>query len=86
MKTDRVPGLTVLSSVNIPVTVKIRSGFNNKNINAVEISKIAEENGAKLITIHARTVEQGYSGKADWNIIKQVKEAVQDEVGSDLPF
>jgi nifR3 family TIM-barrel protein len=64
------------SSINVPFTVKIRSGFKN-DINAVEIAKICEKNGASAITVHARTVEQGYSGKADWNIIKQVKEAVK---------
>lgn len=66
----------VSNSINIPLTVKIRSGFKNK-INAVEVAKICEENKASAITIHARTVEQGYSGKADWNIIKEVKKAVK---------
>ena len=66
----------VVSSVSIPVTVKIRSGWDFNSINAVEIAKICEEAGASLITIHARTRSQGYSGKADWNIIKEVKEAV----------
>jgi len=65
------------NTVNIPVSVKIRSGVNNKNINAVEIAKICEKNGASAIIIHARTIEQGYSGKADWNIIKQIKESVK---------
>ena len=60
----------------IPVTVKIRSGFEN-NINAVEIAKICEKAGASSIIVHARTVEQGYAGKADWDIIKQVKQAVK---------
>ena len=67
---------SVVSSVNIPVTVKIRSGWDEKSINAVEIAKIIEEAGAKAIAVHARTRVQGYSGKADWNIIKQVKESV----------
>ena len=66
----------VSSEVDIPISVKIRSGFKNK-INAVEIAKICEENGASAIIVHARTVEQGYSGKADWKIIKNVKEAVK---------
>lgn len=66
----------VVESVPIPVTVKIRSGWDDKNINAVEIAKIIESNGAKAITIHPRTRKQGYSGLSDWNIIKQVKEAV----------
>ncbi len=59
-----------------PVTVKIRSGFQKDSINAVEVAKIAEENGAAAVAVHARTREQYYSGKADWNIIKEVKEAV----------
>lgn len=66
----------VVKSVNVPVTVKIRSGWDEKNINAVEIAKKCEEAGASAIAIHARTRSQGYSGHADWNIIKQVKESV----------
>ena len=67
---------SVVKAVNVPVTVKIRSGWDEKSINAVEIAKICEEAGASAITIHGRTRSQGYSGKADWNIIKAVKEAV----------
>lgn len=59
-----------------PVTVKIRKGFQEGSINAVEVAKIAEENGAKAIAVHARTREQFYSGQADWEVIRQVKEAV----------
>ena len=66
----------VVDSVSVPVTVKIRSGWDEKHINAIEVAKKCEAAGAKAITIHARTRAQGYSGKADWNIIKQVKEAV----------
>ena len=66
----------VVKSVPIPVTVKIRSGWDQNNINAVEVAKICESAGASAICIHPRTRSQGYSGKADWNIIKQVKEAV----------
>lgn len=66
----------VVESVDIPVTVKIRSGWDNNSINAVEVAKQIEKAGAKAITIHARTRAQGYSGKADWTIIKQVKESV----------
>lgn len=66
----------VVDAVDIPVTVKIRSGWDEKHINAVEIAKQCERAGAKAITIHARTRAQGYSGHSDWNIIKQVKEVV----------
>lgn len=66
----------VVSSVNVPVTVKIRSGWDEESINAEEIAKICESAGASAIFIHARTRKQGYSGKADWNIIKKVTEAV----------
>ena len=59
-----------------PVTVKIRKGFNDANVNAVEIAKIAESCGVAAIAVHGRTREQYYSGKADWDIIKAVKEAV----------
>lgn len=67
---------SVVKVVHVPVTVKIRSGWDEKNINAVEVAKKCESAGASAITIHARTRSQGYSGKADWNIIKQIKEAV----------
>ena len=66
----------VVEAVDVPVTVKIRSGWDEKNINAVEVAKICEQAGASAISVHARTRSQGYSGHADWNIIKQVKEAV----------
>ena len=66
----------VVDAVNVPVTVKIRSGWDSNSINAVEIAKICEENGASAITVHGRTRAQGYSGKADWGIIKQVVDAV----------
>lgn len=66
----------VVNTVNVPVTVKIRSGWDEKNINAVEIAKEIERAGARAIAVHGRTRAQGYSGKADWNIIKKVKEAV----------
>jgi len=67
---------TVVASVPVPVTVKIRSGWDENSINAVEIARVCEESGAKAIAIHARTRSQGYSGNADWNIIKLVKDAV----------
>lgn len=66
----------VVQNVNTPVTVKIRSGWDDEHINALEVAKEVERAGAKAIAIHARTRSQGYSGKADWNIIKQVKENV----------
>ena len=66
----------VVNAVNIPVTVKIRSGWDEKSINAVKVAKICEEAGASAIAIHARTRSQGYSGKANWNIIKDVVNAV----------
>ena len=66
----------VVNSVKCPVTVKIRSGWDSDSINAVAIAKICEEAGASAICVHPRTRKQGYSGKADWNIIKQVKENV----------
>ena len=66
----------VSESVPIPVTVKIRSGWDDKSINCVEVAKICEKAGAKAITLHARTRAQGYSGHADWHLIKLVKEAV----------
>ncbi len=66
----------VVKAVHTPVTVKIRSGWDENSINAVEVAKIIEEAGASAITIHARTRSQGYSGTANWNIIKEVKENV----------
>jgi nifR3 family TIM-barrel protein len=65
----------VSSAANVPVTVKIRKGFGGVN-NAPEIAKIAEQSGAAAVTVHGRTKEQLYSGQADWEIIKSVKEAV----------
>ena len=66
----------VSKAIDKPVTVKIRKGFTKDDINAVEIARIAEQNGAAAIAVHARTRDQFYSGKADWDIIRQVKEAV----------
>lgn len=66
----------VVKTVSIPVTVKIRSGWDENHINAVEVAKKCEEAGASAIAIHARTRSQGYSGQADWSIIKQVKDSV----------
>ena len=67
---------SIVDIVPIPVTVKIRSGWDSKSINAVEIAQIIEDSGASAITVHPRTKDQGYSGKADWSIIKEVKENV----------
>jgi len=67
----------VSKAVNKPVTVKIRKGFDSNNINAAEFAVMAEENGAAAIAVHGRTREQYYGGSADWDIIREVKEAVK---------
>ena len=66
----------VVEAVDIPVTVKMRLGWDNNNINCIEVGKLVEKAGAKAIALHARTRSQGYSGKADWSYIKVLKEAV----------
>ncbi|MBQ1801784.1 MAG: tRNA dihydrouridine synthase DusB [Lachnobacterium sp.] len=66
----------VVKATKKPVTVKFRKGFDDEHINAVEIAKIAESSGAAAVAVHGRTREQYYSGKADWDIIRKVKEAV----------
>ena len=66
----------VVNAVTVPVTVKIRSGWDDAHINACEVAKVCESAGASAIAIHARTRAQGYSGKANWDIIKQVKTSV----------
>lgn len=65
-----------VKAIDKPVTVKIRKGFDDEHVNAVEMAKRAEAAGAAAIAVHGRTREQFYSGKADWDIIRQVKEAV----------
>ena len=65
-----------VKAIKKPITVKIRKGFDEEHVNAVEMAHIAEESGAAAIAVHGRTREQYYSGKADWDIIRQVKEAV----------
>lgn len=65
-----------VKAIHKPVTVKIRKGFNDSSVNAVEIAKIAEGSGAAAIAVHGRTREQYYAGEADWGIIARVKEAV----------
>ena len=67
----------VVDAVPCPVTVKIRSGWDEKSINAKEVAKICEEAGASAITVHPRTRSQGYDGKANWKIIKEVKDSVK---------
>lgn len=79
MKNPELIGRIVKSVVNAsdkPVTVKIRTGWDDDSINAVEVAKIIEDNGAKALSIHGRTREQFYTGKANWEIIKMVKEAI----------
>ena len=66
----------VAKAIEKPVTIKIRKGFDEQHVNAVEIAKIAEEAGAAAVAVHGRTREQYYAGKADWEIIARVKEAV----------
>lgn len=66
----------VSSAISKPVTVKIRKGFDDDNINAVEFAKLMEDSGAAAVAVHARTRSQFYNGKADWEIIRKVKEAV----------
>lgn len=67
----------MVKALKKPVTVKFRKGFNDDCVNAVEIAKIAEGCGVSAVAVHGRTREQYYSGKADWDIIRQVKEAVR---------
>lgn len=79
MKNPKLAGEIIektVQAVQKPVTVKIRKGFDDNHVNAVEMAKIAESCGAAAIAVHGRTREQYYSGKADWDIIRQVKEAV----------
>lgn len=79
MKTPELIGEIVhclVTSQKKPVTVKFRKGFDDTSINAVEVAKMAEKNGAAAVAVHGRTREQYYSGKADWDIIKDVKAAV----------
>ncbi|SDC84696.1 MULTISPECIES: tRNA dihydrouridine synthase DusB [unclassified Candidatus Frackibacter] len=67
----------LVKETTTPVTVKMRTGWDEESINAVEIGKVAEEAGAAMVAVHGRTREQFYSGEADWQIISQVKEAVR---------
>lgn len=63
-------------AVPVPVTVKFRKGWDDRSVNAVEFAKIAEQSGAAAVTVHGRTRQQMYAPFADWQIIKEVKEAV----------
>ncbi|MGN0678124.1 MAG: tRNA dihydrouridine synthase DusB [Oscillospiraceae bacterium] len=79
MKTPELFGEVVkaaASATKIPVTVKIRSGWDEDSVNAVEIAKIAEKSGAAAVAVHGRTRSQLYAGEADWDIIRAVKQAV----------
>lgn len=79
MKQPKLAGEIVSAMVRaagVPITVKIRKGFDENNVNAVEIAEIAEENGAAAVAVHGRLRSEYYSGHADWDIIRQVKEAV----------
>jgi len=67
---------SVVRSVNIPVTLKMRKGWDEKNLNAPKLAQIAENEGIKMITVHGRTRSQMFKGKADWNFIKKVKNFV----------
>ncbi|HBU11478.1 MAG TPA: tRNA dihydrouridine synthase DusB, partial [Clostridiales bacterium] len=66
----------VVAAVHVPVTVKFRKGFDDGHSNAVEFAKMAAAEGARAVAVHGRTRQQGYSGKADWDIIRSVKRAV----------
>ena len=80
MKTPELVGeidKALVESQKKPVTIKFRKGFDDDNINAPEIARIAEANGASAVAVHGRTRQQYYSGKADWDIIKEVKKAVK---------
>lgn len=80
MKTPELFGELVSAAAcasSVPVTVKIRAGWDDNTINAVEMAKIAEKNGAAAVTVHGRTRAQLYSGSADWNIIREVKRSVK---------
>jgi tRNA-dihydrouridine synthase B len=67
----------ISSKIKKPLSVKIRSGIDECSINAIEVAKIIEKNGGSAITLHSRTQKQGYSGRAEWNLIKKVKESVK---------
>lgn len=72
----RIIAAVVAAAGDVPVTVKFRKGWDDKSVNAVKIAKLAEQAGAAAVSVHGRTREQFYSGQADWNIIREVKQAV----------
>ncbi|MDE7367866.1 MAG: tRNA dihydrouridine synthase DusB [Lachnospiraceae bacterium] len=79
MKNPKLAGEIIhamTQAVQIPITVKIRKGIDEEHVNAVEVAKVVEENGAAAVAVHGRTRTQYYAGSADWDIIRQVKEAV----------
>ena len=79
MKNPRLAGEIIektARAIKKPLTVKIRKGFDDAHVNAVELAHIAQESGAAAVAVHGRTREQYYAGHADWDIIRQVKEAV----------
>ena len=79
MKNPRLAGEIIEKTARVikkPLTVKIRKGFDDAHVNAVELAHIAQESGAAAVAVHGRTREQYYAGHADWDIIRQVKEAV----------
>ena len=80
MKTPQLCGeivAKVKNAVNVPVTVKIRKGWDSRSVNAVEVAMICEQAGADAVTVHGRTREQQYMPPADWDIIRQVKKSVK---------
>ena len=79
MKNPKLAGEIIektVKAISKPVTIKIRKGFDDEHINAVEMARVAQESGAAAVAVHGRTREQYYMGKADWDIIAQVKQAV----------
>lgn len=76
--TDKIEDImtTLVDSVSVPITAKIRSGWDENNVNALETARILEDSGVSAITVHPRTKMQEYNGKADWDLIRQVKEEV----------
>ncbi|MBT4824326.1 tRNA dihydrouridine synthase DusB [Candidatus Woesearchaeota archaeon] len=75
---DKIPKIlgAAIGATNKPVTAKIRSGWDEKSINCVEVGKMIEDSGAEAVALHARTKKQVYAGKADWTLIKKLKDAV----------